>query len=146
MRLVRLTPPTPPPPPPRHLASLSGWITCADAHEQAEPTARSVVQYLARRPDSDFSLGIETGSDWMADAPLYFGAGSLGSGGGYHCELMFCVPAQALQVLRGEDESIVVGGDGATKPVLFDACDLEDYSSSRYLNDLSRHRELALEQ
>ncbi|CAA6653431.1 unnamed protein product [Spirodela intermedia] len=53
---------------------------------------------------------------------------------------------QALQVLRGEDESIVVGGDGPTKPVLFDACDLEDYSSSRYLNDLSRHRKLALEQ
>ena len=26
--------------------------------------------------------------------------------------------------------AIVVGGDGATKPVLFDACDLEDYSSS----------------
>lgn len=32
------------------------------------------------------------------------------------------------------------------RPPLFDACDSEDYTCSRYLNDLHRHKQLALEQ
>uniref|UniRef100_A0A1D1XIB9 non-specific serine/threonine protein kinase n=1 Tax=Anthurium amnicola TaxID=1678845 RepID=A0A1D1XIB9_9ARAE len=56
---------------------------------------------------------------------------------------------QVLQLLKREDASLGVNGElksVVSKPLLFDACDLEDYTCSRYLNDLNRHKQLALEQ
>ncbi|KAF6160642.1 hypothetical protein GIB67_019582 [Kingdonia uniflora] len=56
-----------------------------------------------------------------------------------------------LQILRGENEYAADARRGEQRPssagrsVIIDGCDLEDYTCSRYLNDLNRHRELALE-
>ncbi|KAJ6822162.1 receptor-like cytosolic serine/threonine-protein kinase RBK1 isoform X1 [Iris pallida] len=57
---------------------------------------------------------------------------------------------RVVQLLRGEEGSaefmvrpprLSVGG----RPPLFDAGDSEDYTCSRYLNDLNRHKQVALE-
>ncbi|MQL72235.1 hypothetical protein Taro_004585 [Colocasia esculenta] len=56
---------------------------------------------------------------------------------------------QVLQLLKGVDAPPELNRELKTainKPLLFDACDLEDYTCSRYLNDLNRHKQLALEQ
>ncbi|XP_072963018.1 receptor-like cytosolic serine/threonine-protein kinase RBK1 isoform X1 [Typha angustifolia] len=55
-----------------------------------------------------------------------------------------------VRLLRGDEGSVELIGREmkpkvATAP-LFDACDSEDYTCSRYLNDLHRHKQLALEQ
>lgn len=34
---------------------------------------------------------------------------------------------------------------GGGRPILLDACDLDDYSSTAYLKDLNRHMELVME-
>ena len=57
---------------------------------------------------------------------------------------------QVVRLLIGKDESLDLM-DEAPKPFarrlpIFDASDLDDYTCSRYLNDLNRHKQLALEQ
>ncbi|XP_020102446.1 receptor-like cytosolic serine/threonine-protein kinase RBK1 isoform X2 [Ananas comosus] len=55
-----------------------------------------------------------------------------------------------VRVLKGEKGSLeLMGGElrhKIARPLLFDASDTEDYTCSRYLNDLNRHKQLALEQ
>lgn len=56
-----------------------------------------------------------------------------------------------VSLLRGEKESLDMIGRvkklNMSKPTpLFDAGDMEDYTCSRYLNDLNRHKQLAMEQ
>lgn len=55
---------------------------------------------------------------------------------------------QVVQLLRGEDGKAEPMGK-EHRPIvlkaLLDVCDLEDYTCSRYLSDLNRHRKLALE-
>lgn len=52
-----------------------------------------------------------------------------------------------VRLLRGEERvSEFVGREPRRRPPLFDAGDSEDYTCSRYLNDLHRHKELAMEQ
>ncbi|GJN39042.1 hypothetical protein PR202_gb28136 [Eleusine coracana subsp. coracana] len=49
--------------------------------------------------------------------------------------------------LKGDRNSLeVTRMPKMVKPLMFDSCDSEDYSRSRYLNDLDRHKQLALEQ
>ncbi|XP_058081528.1 receptor-like cytosolic serine/threonine-protein kinase RBK1 isoform X2 [Magnolia sinica] len=54
-----------------------------------------------------------------------------------------------VKLLRGENGRGEVKGrehrPNVLKSFLFDACDLDDYTCSRYLSDLNRHRKLALE-
>ncbi|KAF5179521.1 Receptor-like kinase [Thalictrum thalictroides] len=56
---------------------------------------------------------------------------------------------RVVQLLRGENGSLEVLGkeqkQHTGRALLLDACDLEDYTCSSYLNDLNRHRQLALE-
>lgn len=56
--------------------------------------------------------------------------------------------AQVVQILRAESSSgqtelkqKSLGG----KAIIVDACDLEDYTCTNYLNDLNRHMQLVLE-
>lgn len=55
---------------------------------------------------------------------------------------------RVVQLLRGEDGKAEPTGK-EHRPIvlkaLLDVCDLEDYTCSRYLSDLNRHRKLALE-
>lgn len=60
------------------------------------------------------------------------------------------MPMQVVRLLIGIDESLDLM-DEAAKPFarrlpIFDASDLDDYTCSRYLKDLNRHKQLALEQ
>lgn len=49
--------------------------------------------------------------------------------------------------LKGDRESLeLVRRPKIVKPLMFDSCDSEDYTRSSYLNDLNRHKQLALEQ
>lgn len=55
---------------------------------------------------------------------------------------------QVVQILRAESSSAQtelkqksLGG----KAIIVDACDLEDYTCTNYLNDLNRHMQLVLE-
>lgn len=53
---------------------------------------------------------------------------------------------QVVQILKAEDGPL----EPKPKPVaarslVFNACDLEDYTSTTYLNDLNRHRQLVME-
>ncbi|KAK3139471.1 hypothetical protein QOZ80_5AG0383800 [Eleusine coracana subsp. coracana] len=49
--------------------------------------------------------------------------------------------------LKGDRESLeVTRRPKIINPLMFDSCDSEDYSCSRYLDDLNRHKQLALEQ
>lgn len=51
------------------------------------------------------------------------------------------------RLLRCEEGTLeFVGREPRRRPPIFDACDSEDYTCSRYLNDLHRHKQLALEQ
>ncbi|WOL15857.1 receptor-like cytosolic serine/threonine-protein kinase RBK1 isoform X3 [Canna indica] len=56
---------------------------------------------------------------------------------------------EVVRLLRGEEGLIeLIGRESkyrAARP-LFDACDMDDYTCSKYLNDLHRHKQLALEQ
>lgn len=60
----------------------------------------------------------------------------------------FCV--QVVRLLRGEEGLMEIIGKESNykvaRPPLIDTCDMDDYTSSRYLNDLHRHKQLALEQ
>ncbi|XP_073105644.1 receptor-like cytosolic serine/threonine-protein kinase RBK1 isoform X4 [Elaeis guineensis] len=55
-----------------------------------------------------------------------------------------------VRLLKGEEGSAELMGrelrPKLARPPQFDACDSEDYTCSRYLNDLHRHKQLALEQ
>jgi len=49
--------------------------------------------------------------------------------------------------LKGDRKSLeLVRRPKVVKPLMFDSCDSEDYTRSSYLNDLNRHKQLALEQ
>ncbi|RLM56024.1 receptor-like cytosolic serine/threonine-protein kinase RBK1 isoform X1 [Panicum miliaceum] len=49
--------------------------------------------------------------------------------------------------LKGDRKSLeLVRRPKIVKPLMFDSCDSEDYTRSSYLNDLNRHKQLALEQ
>ncbi|KAJ4733333.1 Protein kinase family protein [Rhynchospora pubera] len=53
-----------------------------------------------------------------------------------------------VRLLKGEEESMELmkkWKPKATRPPIVDACDADDYTSSRYLNDLNRYKQLALE-
>ncbi|KAF7809398.1 receptor-like cytosolic serine/threonine-protein kinase RBK1 [Senna tora] len=53
---------------------------------------------------------------------------------------------QVAQMLKGEEGSIEMRQKSITpRSLMLEACDLEDYSCSSYLNDLNRHRELIME-
>ncbi|KAL6012618.1 hypothetical protein ACLOJK_003107 [Asimina triloba] len=52
---------------------------------------------------------------------------------------------QVLQILRGETARVREHRPNLLKALLLDAYELEDYTCSRYLSDLNRHRKLALE-
>ncbi|KAG0469999.1 hypothetical protein HPP92_016699 [Vanilla planifolia] len=52
-----------------------------------------------------------------------------------------------VQLLQGDPRTQeLMGRASKTAVPLFDACDFEDYTRSRYLSDLHRHKQLALEQ
>lgn len=54
-----------------------------------------------------------------------------------------------MRLLKGEEESVELTREKwkpkVTRPPIVDACDADDYTSSRYLNDLNRYKQLALE-
>lgn len=54
-----------------------------------------------------------------------------------------------VRLLKGEEGSVeLMRGEWKPKvmrPPIVDACDADDYTSSRYLNDLNRYKQLALE-
>ncbi|XP_078162057.1 receptor-like cytosolic serine/threonine-protein kinase RBK1 isoform X2 [Carex rostrata] len=54
-----------------------------------------------------------------------------------------------VRLLKGEEESVELTREKwkpkVTRPPIVDACDADDYTSSRYLNDLNRYKQLALE-
>ncbi|KAJ7953512.1 Receptor-like serine/threonine-protein kinase [Quillaja saponaria] len=53
---------------------------------------------------------------------------------------------RVVKLLKGEDGPIELRQKSmAPRSVLIDACDLEDYTCSNYLNDLNRHMELVME-
>ncbi|KAL6993221.1 non-specific serine,threonine protein kinase, partial [Sarracenia purpurea var. burkii] len=53
---------------------------------------------------------------------------------------------QVVQPLRGDggEEELKMKSFGG-REIMLDACDLEDYTCTTYLNDLKRHRQLTLE-
>ncbi|RWW74184.1 hypothetical protein BHE74_00017896 [Ensete ventricosum] len=57
---------------------------------------------------------------------------------------------EVVRLLRGEEGLMEIIGKNSNYKVarlpLIDTCDMDDYTSSRYLNDLHRHKQLALEQ
>ncbi|ESW28459.1 hypothetical protein PHAVU_003G288300 [Phaseolus vulgaris] len=53
---------------------------------------------------------------------------------------------QVVQLLKGEEVPIELNQNSPSpRSLLVDACDLEDYTCSNYLNDLNRHRQLLME-
>ncbi|XP_057421415.1 receptor-like cytosolic serine/threonine-protein kinase RBK1 [Lotus japonicus] len=53
---------------------------------------------------------------------------------------------QVVQLLKGEEVAIELSQKSiAPRSLLLDACDLEDYTCSNYLNDLNRHKQLIME-
>ena len=49
-------------------------------------------------------------------------------------------------MLKGEDGHLELKPkSSAARSVMLDACDLEDYTCTTYLNDLNRHRQLVME-
>ncbi|KAL2344422.1 hypothetical protein Fmac_005707 [Flemingia macrophylla] len=53
---------------------------------------------------------------------------------------------QVLQLLKGEEVSIELNqNSNAPRSLLLDACDLEDYTCSNYLNNINRHKQLIME-
>ncbi|XP_062100490.1 receptor-like cytosolic serine/threonine-protein kinase RBK1 [Humulus lupulus] len=54
---------------------------------------------------------------------------------------------QVVKILKSEDGHVELKPKttGAVRSVMLDACDLEDYTCSTYLNDLNRHRQLVME-
>ncbi|KAL0917176.1 hypothetical protein M5K25_012223 [Dendrobium thyrsiflorum] len=55
--------------------------------------------------------------------------------------------SNVVQLLRGElGTQEFMGGDSKPRSPLLDACEFVDYTCSRYLSDLHRHKQLALEQ
>lgn len=52
-----------------------------------------------------------------------------------------------VRFLKGDMESLeLMGKPKPTKPPMFESCDSEDYTRTSYLNDLDKHKQLALEQ
>lgn len=54
---------------------------------------------------------------------------------------------RVVQMLKGEEGPVEVKPQKSMAPrsLMLDACDLEDYTCSNYLNDLNRHRQLIME-
>ncbi|KAI3462141.1 hypothetical protein Pfo_018804 [Paulownia fortunei] len=53
---------------------------------------------------------------------------------------------RVVQLLRGENEAVDIKQKSmGMRALLWDACDLEDYTSTTYLKDLNRHMELVME-
>lgn len=53
---------------------------------------------------------------------------------------------QVVQLLKGEKVPNELNqNSSAPRSLLIDACDLEDYTCSNYLNDLNRHKQLLME-
>ncbi|KAK7361329.1 hypothetical protein VNO77_03379 [Canavalia gladiata] len=53
---------------------------------------------------------------------------------------------QVVQLLKGEEVAIELSQTSiAPRSLLLDACDLEDYTCSNYLNDLNRHKQLIMD-
>ncbi|PKI62552.1 hypothetical protein CRG98_017073 [Punica granatum] len=53
---------------------------------------------------------------------------------------------RVLKILKGEDGHLEWKQSSvSSRALLLDACDLEDYSCTAYLNDLNRHMQLVLE-
>lgn len=51
-----------------------------------------------------------------------------------------------MQLLKGEETILDLKQNSiAPKSQLVEACDLEDYTCSSYLNDMSRHMQLIME-
>lgn len=56
------------------------------------------------------------------------------------------ISVQVVKLLRGENEAVDIKQKSmGMRALLWDACDLEDYSSTMYLKDLNRHMELVME-
>lgn len=58
----------------------------------------------------------------------------------------FSLPLQVVKILKGENEALELkqksmGG----RALLLHECDLEEYSSTTYMKDLNRHRELVMD-
>jgi hypothetical protein len=53
---------------------------------------------------------------------------------------------QVVQLLKADDVNLELNQKpSASRSLLFNACDLEDYTCTNYLNDLNRHRQLVME-
>lgn len=53
---------------------------------------------------------------------------------------------QVVKILKGEDGPLEWKQNSVSgRALLLDACDLDDYSCTAYLNDLDRHMKLVLE-
>lgn len=50
-----------------------------------------------------------------------------------------------MQLLKGEEAIIDIKQTIEPKSQLLEACDLEDYTCSSYLKDMSRHMQLIME-
>lgn len=51
-----------------------------------------------------------------------------------------------VKILKGEEVVVDLNQKSiAPRSLLLDACDLEDYTCSNYLNDLDRHKKLLME-
>ena len=54
--------------------------------------------------------------------------------------------SQVVQILKGEEGPVELKQKPTTPgSLILDACDLEDYTCSSYLDDLDRHRQLIME-
>jgi hypothetical protein len=62
--------------------------------------------------------------------------------------MQICAFIQVVQLLKAEDGALEpnqkLSGPGS-RSLPFNACDLEDYTCTNYLNDLNRHRQLVME-
>lgn len=54
---------------------------------------------------------------------------------------------QVVQILRGESGAVETKQKsmGSGRTILVDACDIQDYTSTTYLKDLDRHKELVMQ-
>lgn len=62
--------------------------------------------------------------------------------------MQICAFIQVVQLLKAEGGLLELNQKSlstASRSLLFNACDLEDYTCTNYLNDLNRHRQLVME-
>ncbi|CAN8256712.1 unnamed protein product [Cochlearia groenlandica] len=63
----------------------------------------------------------------------------------HHIATMRPNMTRVVQLLRGEDGPVELQKKTSERAVSVNACDLQDHTSSSYLNELSRHRKLLME-